>query len=93
MTKIEWAVYNAIKEKGELSQKELCEAVNEGLGYEALRYSATATNCKNDEKGDHCKRLLNIVKAINESPEVEKIIVIKGVSLFPRLGRTMHGLL
>lgn len=77
MTSLEWAIYNAIKEKGTLTQKGLASLVNERLGYKALIYTEKATNCKNDEKGDHCKQLQNIITSINASPEVEKMIVVK----------------
>lgn len=82
LNRLDWAVYGAIKECGVLTQKELCQAVNEALGYKALNYLDKATNCKNDQKGDHCKNLLYIVRKINESPEVEKIIVIKNYCYF-----------
>lgn len=82
LNKVDWAVYNAIKEGGVITQKELCEAVNARLGHKALTYNAKATNCKNDQKGDHCKWLLPIVQKINASPEVEKIIVIKNYCYF-----------
>lgn len=82
LTSLEWAVYGAIKEGGMITQKELCEAVNARLGRSALEYKDKATNCKDDSKGDHCKKLLYIVQKINESPEVEKIIVIKNYTYF-----------
>lgn len=82
LNRVDWAVYNAIKEGGVLTQKKLCQVVNETLGYKALNYLDKATNCKNDRKGDHCKNLLYIVRKINKSPEVEKIIVIKNYCYF-----------
>lgn len=77
MTSLEWAIYNTIKEKGTLTQKGLASLVNERLGYKALNYNDKATNCKNDEKGDHCKQLQNLVTSINASPDIEKMIVVK----------------
>lgn len=71
LTPLHWSIYNAIKDGGTLTQRELCSKV------QGLTYNEKATNCKNDEKGDHCKPLLNYVRDINKSPEVEKIIIIK----------------
>lgn len=82
LNSLEWAVYEAIKEGGTITQKDLCEAVNARLGRVALKYKEKATNCKDDSKGDHCKQLLYIVQRINESPEVEKIICIKKYTYF-----------
>lgn len=76
MTKTHWAIYNALKE-GAMTQKELCSRVNSILGEKALRFNERATNCKNDERGDHCKPLLKYVREINESPEVDRIIITK----------------
>lgn len=70
MTDRQWKIYNAIKEAGEegIGQKALCQA-------SGLTYAPSATNCKNDDRGDHCKQLAKEIDAINASPEVEKTIV------------------
>ena len=85
LTPLEWAVYNTIKEttvneNRTISQKELVEKVNEQFGCAILKYTQKCTNCKNDSKGDHCYALIDLVRAINESEEVEKIIVVKAYS-------------
>ena len=78
LTPTHWDIYNAVKEGGKLTQRELCSLV------QGLTFVEKATNCKNDAKGDHCKPLLRYIKEINESPEVEKIVVIENYTY--RLG-------
>ena len=67
MNSQQWAVYRLIKERSlmglKTTQKQVCELV-EGLVYDESFTSH-----------DHCSALWNIIKDINESDEIDKIII------------------
>lgn len=67
MTSREWQVYNIIKEKSlqgqKTTQRELCDLV------EGLEYNEDIT------AHDHCSTIWNIINEINNSDEIDKIII------------------
>lgn len=82
LTPRQWAAYRMIKEKSLqgsfCTQRDLCD------GYSANDRKDGYVYVENPKHGDHCRAILNDVYAINESYEIEKIVVVKDMTY--RLG-------
>lgn len=70
LTPLEWKVYRAIEASEEpIAQKDLCEAV--GLAYRPLESHEGGIKHR-----DGCRKLWNIVQHLNDTTEVEKMVVV-----------------
>ena len=74
ITDLHRKAFDAIKASTEyghpIDQKSLCEAIG-------LEYKDSPSNGKNG-KGDHCRKLWDIVNDINTSLEFDEIVVVEG---------------
>ena len=74
----QWATYRFIKAKSEkglsCSQWEICG------NYPASEHKDGYSYVENPSHGDHCRQILSDVYAINESYEIEKIVVVRDMA-------------
>jgi hypothetical protein len=70
----QWATYRFIKDLSEMGKEATQFAIY--LNYQKNLHDDGYVWEENPKHGDHCRLIWSDIKAINESPEVEKIIVI-----------------
>ena len=71
----QWATYRFIKDLSEMGKEATQFAIY--LNYQKNLHDDGYVWKDNPKHGDHCRSIISDVNAINASPEVEKIIVVK----------------